>query len=321
MTKVGVLALPGSGGTVSFKYDPLGHRIYKSSSAGMSIYAYDYDNLIEETNGAGAVVARYAQPQTVDEPLAMLRGGATSYYHGDGLGSVTSLSSSAGSLAQTYTYDSFGKQTSSSGSLTNPFQYTAREFDSEVSLYYYRARYYDPSAGRFLSEDPFWIDIPDARISAYAYVSNEPTTVTDPLGLYGLSKKGNPPPVPPSPGLDKALRCLEGCYGKPLLITSTSEPIPQHKPGTPHRRGEAADISYPASPADRGNLLCCAAGCNFQFALDEGAHPSGPNVAPHIHVQFTPARPGDVKPSWPNGVHGDLPKAGPTCACGTGALP
>ena len=64
------------------------------------------------------MVARYADTQNIDEPLAMLRSGATSYYHADGLGSVTSLSNSAGSLAQTYAYDSFGKQTSSSGSLT-----------------------------------------------------------------------------------------------------------------------------------------------------------------------------------------------------------
>ncbi len=50
MTKAGVLALPGSDGTVSFKYDPFGRRIYKSSSSGTSIYSYDGDNLVEETN-------------------------------------------------------------------------------------------------------------------------------------------------------------------------------------------------------------------------------------------------------------------------------
>jgi YD repeat-containing protein len=45
--------------TVTFKYDPFGRRIYKSSSAGTSVYAYDGDNLIEETNSSGAAVARY----------------------------------------------------------------------------------------------------------------------------------------------------------------------------------------------------------------------------------------------------------------------
>jgi RHS repeat-associated protein len=144
----------GSRGTVTFKYDPFGRRIYKSSSAGTSIYAYDQGNVIEEVNGSGAVVARYADTLHVDDPLAMLRSSATSYYETDGLGTVTSLSNSAGSLAQTYGYDSFGKQLSSTGSLANPFQYTAREFDSETSLYYYRARYFDSSAGRFISEDP-----------------------------------------------------------------------------------------------------------------------------------------------------------------------
>src|SRR5262249_51657550 len=119
-----------------------------------SVFAYDGDNLIEETNSSGTAVARYAQRLNIDEPLAMLRSSATSYYEADGLGSVTSLSNSSGSIANSYTYDSFGNLNASSGSLVNPFQFTAREFDSESALYFYRARYYDPGTGRFLSEDP-----------------------------------------------------------------------------------------------------------------------------------------------------------------------
>src|SRR5262249_15683806 len=138
----------------SFSYDPFGRRIKKSSSSGMSIYAYDGSDIVEEANSSGFVVARYSQGENIDEPLAMLRGGTTSYYHADGLGSITSLSNSAGAVAQTYTFDSFGKQTGSSGSLTNPFQYTGREFDAETGLYYNRARFYDPANGRFLGEDP-----------------------------------------------------------------------------------------------------------------------------------------------------------------------
>ncbi len=81
---------------MTFKYDPLGRRIYKSSSAGTSIFAYDGDDLIEETNSSGSVVARYSQTDSIDEPLAMLRSSATSYYQADGLGSVTSLTPSSG---------------------------------------------------------------------------------------------------------------------------------------------------------------------------------------------------------------------------------
>jgi YD repeat-containing protein len=142
------VTLPNSGGTVTFKYDPMGRRIEKTTSSTTSIYAYDKDKLIEETNSSGTVVARYSQTDDIDEPLAMLRSSATSYYQADGLGSVTSLSNGAGALAQTYTFDSFGKQTASSGSVVNPFQYTGRELDSETGLYYFRARYYDPSVGR-----------------------------------------------------------------------------------------------------------------------------------------------------------------------------
>ncbi|HEY6369149.1 MAG TPA: RHS repeat-associated core domain-containing protein, partial [Candidatus Sulfotelmatobacter sp.] len=175
------VTLPGTGGTVSFKYDPFGRRIYKSSSSATSIYAYDGDNLIEETNSSGAVVARYSGTvDRLDEPLAMQRSSVTSYYQGDGLGSPTSLSNAAGSLTQTYAFDSFGNQTASSGSITNPFRFTGREFDSETNLYFYRARYYDPNLGRFLGEDPIGFD---GSIGFYTYSDNNPVNWTDPLGL------------------------------------------------------------------------------------------------------------------------------------------
>jgi RHS repeat-associated protein len=174
------VTLPGSGGTVTFKYDPLGRRIEKSSSATTSIFAYDGDNLIEEGNSSGAVVARYAQSQNIDEPLAMLRSSTTSYYNADGLGSVTSLTNYSGATAQAYTYDSFGNMTGSSGSLTNPFQYTGREKDSETGLYYYRARYYDPTVSKFISEDPSGFD---GGINFYNYSNNGPTNLIDPYGL------------------------------------------------------------------------------------------------------------------------------------------
>jgi RHS repeat-associated protein len=172
--------LPGSGGTITFKYDAFGRRVEKISSSATSIYVYDGDNLVEETNSVGSAVARYTQGLNIDEPLAMLRGSTTSYYSADGLGSVTSLTNTSGANAQTYTYDSFGNLTASSGSLTNSFRYTAREFDTETSLYYYRARYYDPAAGRFLSEDPSGFR---EGVNFYKYGGNNAVNLTDPMGL------------------------------------------------------------------------------------------------------------------------------------------
>src|SRR5712692_7728895 len=69
-------------------------------------------------------------------------------------------------------YDSFGNVTASAGSLTNPFRYTGREWDTETNLQFSRARYYDPSVGRFLSEDPLGFK---AAPNFYPYVDNRPT--------------------------------------------------------------------------------------------------------------------------------------------------
>ena len=183
--------VPGTnGGTTTFKYDPLGRRIQKSGPLGTKNYLYDglefTASVIEEVDNSGNVLARYAQDLDVDSPLSMLRSGTTSYFERDGLGSVTSLSNSAGALANTYTFDSFGKLTASTGSLTNPYQYAGREFDSETGLYFNRARYYDGNVGRFISEDPTEFR---GGIDFYAYVGNNPINRTDPDGM-GDTPKG-----------------------------------------------------------------------------------------------------------------------------------
>jgi RHS repeat-associated protein len=174
------VVVPGTG-TVAFKYDPFGRRIQKSSALGTTNYLYDGPNVIEELDNVGTALARYTQSPGTDKPLAASRSGTTISYQGDGLSSATSLSNLAGSLANTYTYDSFGNPTASTGTLPNPFRYTAREFDAETGVYYYRARYYDPQIGRFISEDPLELD--GGNINFYAYVVNNPVLLTDPIGL------------------------------------------------------------------------------------------------------------------------------------------
>ncbi len=204
------VALPGSGGTVSFKYDPFGRRIQKTSTSGTMDYLYDGINLLEEVDSNGNVLARYSATEAVDEQLAQLRSGTPSYYEQDGLWPVTSLSNSAGALATTYTFDSFGKLTAFTGTLTNPFQYTGREFDSETGLRYYRARYYDQNVGRFLSEDPGG---DRAGRSLYAYVGNNPVANVDPTGWHSVYYDGNYVRVFDDQG-NLVLKC-RGTTGKP----------------------------------------------------------------------------------------------------------
>jgi RHS repeat-associated protein len=131
-------------------------------------------------NQGGGVLARNAQGLGIDEPLSTFLSGTTGYYEQDGLGSVSSVSNSSGALADTYKFGSFGNLTASTGTLTNAFQYTGREFDAETGLLYYRARYYDQNAGRFIGEDPERFN---AGMNFYAYVHNNPINMIDPFGL------------------------------------------------------------------------------------------------------------------------------------------
>ena len=186
--------VPGTGGgTTTFKYDPFGRRIQKSGPLGTTNYLYDGNNSVEEVDSAGNVLARYARTKRLDEPLSELRSGTTSYYQQDGLGSITSLSNAAGAVVETYTYDSYGKSTASTGTLVNPFQYTGREFDSETTLLFNRARYFDPSAGRFLNQDPIRFG---GGTNFYAYTRNNPVVRIDPFGYEKRGTDGTDPIKP-----------------------------------------------------------------------------------------------------------------------------
>ncbi len=167
---------PPGGTSVTFKYDPQGRRIQKSGS----VYLYDGANLIQESDSSGSLVARYIQGLSVDQPLAAYRGSASEFYETDGLGSISSLTTTSGTVNQSYVFDSFGNTSSTTGTFTQPFRFTGREFDGETGLYYYRARYYDPIVGRFMSEDPIGFD--GGSTNFYSYVLNNPIRFKDPSG-------------------------------------------------------------------------------------------------------------------------------------------
>jgi RHS repeat-associated protein len=193
-------------GTTTFRYDPFGRRIQKSGPRGTTNYLYDSTNLLQEIDNGGNTLARYTQGG-IDEPFAELHAMAASYYEQDFIGSVTSLSNGTGAIANTYTYDSFGKLTASTGTLTNPFQFTGREFDSETGIYFYRARYYDSAEGRFISEDPIRFD---GGNDFYTYVHDNPVLFRDPTGLCP-SPLGEQCPCVKEAGLIRGISCVYGC--------------------------------------------------------------------------------------------------------------
>jgi RHS repeat-associated protein len=181
------VTLPNSS-VVTFKYDPFGRRIQKSSAAGTINYLYDGANIEQELDASGTLVAEYTQSKSIDEPLAMRRSAVTFYYEADGLGSITSLSNSSGAISTQYVYDGFGGAVPSGTQSQNPFRYTGREFDDEIGIYYYRTRYYDQNVGRFLREDSARMR---AGVNFFSYVLNSPTGYSDPLGLEGDVKFGS----------------------------------------------------------------------------------------------------------------------------------
>jgi RHS repeat-associated protein len=113
----------------------------------------------------------------------------TSYYLHDGQGSVRALADDTGAITDQYTYTAFGEMLGRQGTTENPYLYTGQRFDELTGLYQLRARYYDPTGGRFLSRDPFEDNIIDPKeINRYVYAANNPVNLVDPTGQSALGE-------------------------------------------------------------------------------------------------------------------------------------
>ncbi len=134
--------------------------------------------------------------------------GVQTYFTYDGLGSTTDLTDGSGNAVATYSYDVFGAIRAQTGSSGNYWQFTGEHRDTSENLYYLRARYYDPSTGRFLGQDPLRGSLrhPSTQ-NRYAYVTNNPTNLVDPAGLCPICNffidviANNPMLLPPGYGL------------------------------------------------------------------------------------------------------------------------
>ena len=141
----------------------------------LSISLYDKETLSTDELDSMSEEERYLYTQSLIQ---------TYYYHRDHQNSIIALTNKEGQIVESYSYDPYGTIIHSTKTVEtyNPYGYTGREIDTD-DLCYYRARYYDPTIGRFITPDP--IGFMGGDTNFYRYVGNDPVNFNDPSGLLG----------------------------------------------------------------------------------------------------------------------------------------
>ncbi|OAB30169.1 hypothetical protein PMSD_20470 [Paenibacillus macquariensis subsp. defensor] len=192
---------------VSYEYDEW-DRLTKVVQGNKSIkYRYNGDNLLVEREEDGTRTRYYYDGQqiisegivqsdgTVQEKVSYLRGNGLimqervdqtkGYYSLNGHGDVAEIRDETGNILNTYEYDLWGNPTSESETISNLFRYSGEYWDKGSDLQYLRARWYDPSMGRFINEDTYEGNINNPMsLNLYTYVQNNPLIYVDPTGYW-----------------------------------------------------------------------------------------------------------------------------------------
>ncbi|WP_379138279.1 RHS repeat-associated core domain-containing protein [Paenibacillus sp. sgz500958] len=190
--------------TTTFDYGADGMRYKKTTGTSVKQYRYNPNReVISEVNGSNTVTADYVRGDRLLVKKDRLSN-KDYYYLYNGHGDVIQIVDKSGAIVNFYAYDEWGNITSQVEGTQNSFKYAGEIYDEETGLYYLRARYYDPSVGRFLNEDTYegQIDNP-LTLNLYTYAHNNPLMFIDPSGnkvvfsenqydyLKSLEYKGN----------------------------------------------------------------------------------------------------------------------------------
>ena len=297
-----------------YAYDPLGRRSEKSGTGVATTFFLDdsNDNEIAEYDGSGALLNRYVPGPAVNDPIAMVvaASGTHTYFHEDKVRSVVAMSDASGNLVgSAYKYDVYGNCRTSIGACGagEPFLFTGQRFDPETGLYYYRARYYSPSLGRFLQTDP--VGYKD-DLDWYAYVGNDPTNKTDPTGkdacdicvlfVFTVAVAGweahentggtthqNDAATPSGPTTNEA----RGPQTAPVAGADGPHSVPRPTPGNGPLKGYTTYKPNPQNPTGHDEIK----------RVDVTGKPHGGVPTPHVveKGKVRPARPDEIPPPRP----------------------
>lgn len=147
-------------------------------------FYYDDMDVIAEANvvqGNPVLKAKYIRG---NELVAQVNGtGEVYYYLHNEHGDVVELRDTAGEIVNQYDYDIWGTPIRKDETIYNPFLYSGEYWDEAVALQYLRARWYDPSLGRFITEDTYEGQLNNPlTLNLYVYTGNNPLIYIDPSG-------------------------------------------------------------------------------------------------------------------------------------------
>ena len=168
------------GVTAGYSYYPGGLRATKTAGGVTTSFILDGGNVAIEAVGS-TVTAKYVRGMNL---INSTIGGVTNWYLYNAHGDVVKLTNSSGTVMKTYNYDAFGVEKNPDPNDANNFRYAGEYFDKETGTYYLRARYYNPSTGRFSAEDPI-----RSGLNWYTYCVNNPLAFIDPWGLAEVAAR------------------------------------------------------------------------------------------------------------------------------------
>lgn len=180
-----------TGTAISFKYNVNGYRTSKTVNGVTTSYTLIDDKVTYETNGTNNIYYYYDN----DSNLVSFNLNGTQYFYIRNLqNDITGILDKDGNIVAEYSYDSWGKLISATGTLAstvgakNPYRYRGYRYDVETGLYSLSSRYYDPNIGRFINaDDTSILQLTQGSVlgaNLFAYCGNNPVNNSDPTG-YG----------------------------------------------------------------------------------------------------------------------------------------